>query len=829
MPAFPGARGWAANITHGSGRHTTPNATVYKVTNLNASGSGSLAAGLALNTPRIIVFEVGGYISLGANADISNNYCWIAGGTAPDPGITLRKTTLNITADEVLVQHIRVLAGDETGSPALDSRDSITLNGANGVYIQYCTFMWSVDECMGMGPSQANNDVTFDRCIFSEPLRQGGHSEGNHDYGLLLNSDNQRRITFVNCLASSMQERFLRFRGVTLEKINCIGYNMTGNAGWNNGTPHSSPTSPVHTQKFDLRGCYYKQPPSVSTNTQCLQVGNTGAPTSDSKYFVEGNICPARPTDSGSEWLAVKTGNTSTQLNEADDKSLVPVADSGTITPTSPTDAYADVITNGNVGMRPEARKLLLFEPDTRVLNEVINNTGSIKNTVASAGGWPVITPTTRALSVPASPNTVMPSGYTAVEEWIHGYNALVEAPSAGTEEPQTAIRATRTTQTWGASADSVDVGLTVTTAANAIARLTNTTHCNLCDAAGSATSYNNDDMVCRVGVISGSESTLSRPSTGDNVDCISAIEVLECLDPTNASGFSVVFDGSVSMTTAELTKDSTALSGIDGSNYTKCVVILKGMTCDETARFWDRLAPTFAIVESGGSYYARVTRSAHNSTVTATYDIAVLKFGLNYNVEYFTHTIAAKGTDEEITISDSEAWTKKFIISYHRPVATNRLCADIGWTTRPGSSATKIYCRVNSACAVNGGIITGWVISHDELLVQHLDSITGGSTDFVNTSQTQSYTITTLEDLGRASIWCYADSTDTGQNYTRQSRNYRLTSTTAFEKRDGRLVSGSGDFAAAIVTWPLLGEDPVIEAMSKVRFRTLLGTCATG
>jgi hypothetical protein len=206
---------------------------------------------------------------------------------------------------------------------------------------------------------------------------------------------------------------------------------------------------------------------------------------------------------------------------------------------------------------------------------------------------------------------------------------------------------------------------------------------------------------------------------------------------------------------------------------------------------------------------------------VTATYDIAVLKMGSNYNVEYFTHTIAAKGTDEEITITDSVAWTNKFILSYHRPVATNRLCADIGWTTRPGSAANKVYCRVHTSAAVNGGIITGWVISNSDMTVQHLDSITGGASDFANSSQTQNYTITTLADLARASIFCYADSSDTGQNYTRFSRNYRLTDVSTFEKRDGRGGASTGDFAAAIVTWPLLatGSSAMIQSARRMMF----------
>jgi len=256
------------------------------------------------------VFEVSGVIQQSAYLTISNPYCWIAGCTAPSPGITLRQTTLRPQAAEIFIEHIRFIAGDEGTSPPKDSRDCITLNGASSVYIKNCSFFWSVDELMGCGPSSACSTVTFDRCLFAEPLRDGGHSEGAHDYGLLFNTNNQRNITFNRCVAAHMQERFIRARGVTIEKINCVGYNMTGSAGWNNLTPDAT----VSQQLFDLIGCYYKQPVTALNSREALQASG-GPNTSDSRYYVAGVICPTRPTDTGSEWLAVKTGATASQIN----------------------------------------------------------------------------------------------------------------------------------------------------------------------------------------------------------------------------------------------------------------------------------------------------------------------------------------------------------------------------------------------------------------------------------------------------------------------------------------------------------------------------------
>ena len=54
LRAFPGAEGWGAASIGGRGGR------VIKVTNLNASGPGSLAEACAAAGPRIVVFETSG-------------------------------------------------------------------------------------------------------------------------------------------------------------------------------------------------------------------------------------------------------------------------------------------------------------------------------------------------------------------------------------------------------------------------------------------------------------------------------------------------------------------------------------------------------------------------------------------------------------------------------------------------------------------------------------------------------------------------------------------------------------------------------------------------
>src|SRR5690242_3357822 len=105
VSAFPGAVGFGAAATGGRG------GTVYHVTNLNDSGSGSFRDAVSANN-RIVVFDVGGYVRLASTVLVHSNIT-VAGQTAPGGGIGVMGGEVSFNgAKNVIVRDFRFRQGD---------------------------------------------------------------------------------------------------------------------------------------------------------------------------------------------------------------------------------------------------------------------------------------------------------------------------------------------------------------------------------------------------------------------------------------------------------------------------------------------------------------------------------------------------------------------------------------------------------------------------------------------------------------------------------------------------------------------------------------------
>ena len=185
VPAFPGAEGFGAKTTGGRG------GIVVYVTNLNATGPGSLNAALSMTAPRYILFKVSGVVSSGTNYEgltqVKKGNFTLAGQTSPGGiltrGLFFRYNSLNqfdtaYNTGNVIIRHIR----------SVNAEDALRVIATRNVIVDHCSFAWAEDETAQV--SYVTN-LTIQNCILGENInanhtRYGGMlvSYGNSTYPL---------------------------------------------------------------------------------------------------------------------------------------------------------------------------------------------------------------------------------------------------------------------------------------------------------------------------------------------------------------------------------------------------------------------------------------------------------------------------------------------------------------------------------------------------------------------------------------------------------------------------------------------------------------------
>jgi hypothetical protein len=180
IPTFPGAEGFGASASGGRGGR------VIAVTNLNASGPGSLQDALNQSGPRTVVFRVSGVIP--SSVHIPHGDVTLAGQTSPG-GITVRgiDTTEQPYCDQqcgarakgvdnVVIRHLR-------SRPAGgDFPDGLRLRYARWVMVDHVSIGNAQDEAVEI--SYANN-VTLQNTLIAETV--GDHADRG---GVLINYTN---------------------------------------------------------------------------------------------------------------------------------------------------------------------------------------------------------------------------------------------------------------------------------------------------------------------------------------------------------------------------------------------------------------------------------------------------------------------------------------------------------------------------------------------------------------------------------------------------------------------------------------------------------------
>lgn len=418
LPVIPNAAGFGVDTPAGRG------GKVYKVTNLNDSGEGSLRACVSASGPRVCVFEVSGTIRMPGDLTIRNPNITIAGQTAPAPGIMLRGGALRISASDVLVQHLRVRPGDDPSGPAYENRDALKIEVPKGskisnIVIDHCSFSWATDEVGSLWNDWDN--VTLSNNIFAEglydsPLRKDGLKGG---YGLLVGPV-EGKVTIVGNLLANNKERNPLTRGKELVFVNNVVYNQQ-TTGLDLQSEKGIVTNNTVMGNVFIRGADTGRygPVTVRTKDYALP--------SASRIFVADNRAENVSPDNDWSIVSAYSGTLSASLKT----DLPPTWPAGLTRLPTANDLVLNTVLR-SAGARPADRDSV----DKRIVQSVRDGTGRIVNCVSPstcsrhAHGWPTLEENRRTLTLPSDPNAVTPSGYTKLELWLHEMAAEVEGRS---------------------------------------------------------------------------------------------------------------------------------------------------------------------------------------------------------------------------------------------------------------------------------------------------------------------------------------------------------------------------------------------------------------
>ncbi|WP_435361730.1 hypothetical protein [Haloarchaeobius sp. DFWS5] len=332
--------------------------SVHKVTEPTRK---ALANAVNKSGPRVVVFETSGTIDLGGNwIKVTNDKLWIAGQTAPSPGITLTKGLLQIAANDCVVQHIRSRPGDEGagGKPSeLDSVDSA--DGTQNNIFDHVSASWSTDEALSVGYNTENTTVS--NCIISEPLNDSLHPKGAHCYGSLT-GNNAKNVAYLGNVRAHAKARNPRLKTGTESVV-------------------------VNETVFD-----YKRAVKLDDDSNSAVVGNTYL---DPEYSFEPTIRNGNVYLEDNVFRPKGTKKVSEDLEELDEPPVWPEGLEAMAAEKAHEEALA------NAGARPADRTAY----EERITKEVTNRdpTKGYIDSQSEVGGYPELEENTRSLQVPDS------------------------------------------------------------------------------------------------------------------------------------------------------------------------------------------------------------------------------------------------------------------------------------------------------------------------------------------------------------------------------------------------------------------------------------------
>ncbi|MDO5396670.1 MAG: hypothetical protein Q4G33_01960 [bacterium] len=433
LPAFPGAEGGGKYTTGARGKSTR---SVYHVTNLNSSGTGSFKDAVS-KEGRIIVFDVGGTIELNGTLTINKNNLTILGQTAPGDGITFSGGDILIGEGKknIIMRYLRVRPTDKNGGEP----DGIGGRWNSNIIIDHCSMSWSVDEMMTLyaGSSEKatpGSNLTVQNCIAAESLRMSNHFKGAHGYGAIIGGTNSSWLNNLFAHHDSRSPRLDRELQNTDFSNNVIyDWGITNSAygaepySYNNKTQKKSIVNWVNN--------YYKYGPGTAPKlmSRIFDVSNPEGVSPYSQFYFNGNFVEDSEQVTNNNLSGINNSRYADFLTEA------AYMGKYTYEPLTAGEAYKYVLANAGATLpRRDAA-------DARIINDVKNRTGRIINNADEVGGSIKSEPAYKKFEIPEDWKTANSmdnaketdivsdgkfAGYTWIEAYINDWTENAEPPS---------------------------------------------------------------------------------------------------------------------------------------------------------------------------------------------------------------------------------------------------------------------------------------------------------------------------------------------------------------------------------------------------------------
>lgn len=337
---------------------------IIEVTTLADSGLGSLREAIDTEGPRIIEFRVGGTIELENELQVRNPYLTIDGSNAPGDGITIKNSSNTKRAiyipysHNIIIRHLRIRPGYVSGQR--EGKDALTIHGGYNLVIDHCSLSWSRDENLGIGLDAHN--ITVQYCIISEGLLP-------HSMGAIICCDGgvgngpPYNISFHHNLLAHNHGRnpMIQTQGI-VDVVNNVIYNP----GWHASNLQDT-EGPIQVNFVGNYMKYGANSKDIVDEPYLVHRTDDFPLTNGYEIFLKGNITPHRLSNDLPEDLVAcpPTREFVTTMKH----------DAPPVETTSAEQAYLDVLLNAGATMP------FRDEIDQRIISEVINGTGEVRDT----------------------------------------------------------------------------------------------------------------------------------------------------------------------------------------------------------------------------------------------------------------------------------------------------------------------------------------------------------------------------------------------------------------------------------------------------------------